>query len=415
MNKQEKINWLTEFNNKWEEANDIIDSNEKSELFQKLNNELYNFLEENGYNPNINITSDDFQHYFEKIKAEKDEIEKSAFNDAGMFVEHYKEFLVGKRISFGKDKGTYELVILPGFGIYKDNVTIPLKLEGEDTTSQELNKSDFENFINGFAIADGDRYFKLLLEEGSKTPFNDADTFVHEFKGFLIGKKITYGKGDNFIIKNISVVETYPEVNKISLSAESNIEEIIDSEDFQRFIDGDEINGVISLILQDEPTIEKINQPDYKYYILNFKTKKIITGWEYIEDAKDALQEIIEYGGNEFLIKSKKVLLSEGVDPDDNSNWSNESCDYSIIEEAIQYGVTKEDYSQELANRFIGDYKEKEGYKSVIKARLIYFLNDSNKHFVNEISNCQYENALRLSEIIARINSELLKIVKKEA
>lgn len=67
---------------------------------------------------------------------------------------------------------------------------------------------------------------------------------------------------------------------------------------------------------------EKINNPDYIYYCFDPKKNTIHSGWEYREDAVDAQKEAME-SGRILKVLSKRFLLSQGIDPNDNKNWSN--------------------------------------------------------------------------------------------
>jgi len=63
---------------------------------------------------------------------------------------------------------------------------------------------------------------------------------------------------------------------------------------------------------------KKINQKDYAFYVFNIKINKINSGWEFKEDANEAIEEL---EGSDFKVYTKKYLLSKGINPDDNINW----------------------------------------------------------------------------------------------
>jgi hypothetical protein len=50
---------------------------------------------------------------------------------------------------------------------------------------------------------------------------------------------------------------------------------------------------------------------------------KILSGWEYNEDAKDDLNEWKENGHTGLKVYSKTFLKGKGIDPDNDSNWTN--------------------------------------------------------------------------------------------
>jgi len=62
---------------------------------------------------------------------------------------------------------------------------------------------------------------------------------------------------------------------------------------------------------------KKINNPDYKYYLLNQAGTRIRSGWEYLEDAKDAKKDDTESG----KILQLRGLKALGIDPNDDSVW----------------------------------------------------------------------------------------------
>lgn len=68
---------------------------------------------------------------------------------------------------------------------------------------------------------------------------------------------------------------------------------------------------------------EKINNDDYKWYVITIdddNTKKILSGWEYKEDAEDFKDEHINYFEN-MKIFPKSFIKSRGFDPDNDQNW----------------------------------------------------------------------------------------------
>ena len=67
---------------------------------------------------------------------------------------------------------------------------------------------------------------------------------------------------------------------------------------------------------------EKINQPDYKFYLFDPEKNTIHSGWEYREDAKDAQDEAAE-SDRILKIFSKRFLLQKGINPDNNKSWGN--------------------------------------------------------------------------------------------
>lgn len=87
-----------------------------------------------------------------------------------------------------------------------------------------------------------------------------------------------------------------------------------------------------------------MNDPDYKYYIINTKTKKIVSGWEYLDDAKEELKYNKENNPEANLKVAFKTKLyttpgfAEKLNPDDDSNWGPE-----ISEEGDKMYVSSKD------------------------------------------------------------------------
>lgn len=63
------------------------------------------------------------------------------------------------------------------------------------------------------------------------------------------------------------------------------------------------------------------NQPEYKFYLLSTSQNKIIEGFEYQQDAFDRQQE----KGPGFKVYSQNYLISNGLNPNENSSWGTEA------------------------------------------------------------------------------------------
>jgi len=279
----------------------------------------------------------------------------------------------------------------------------------------------------------------INIEE--KTAFNDAETFVEEYKDYLIGKTVEVGDiGDMVPLPAIASLELINS-NSVKINFEDGQSKsnpdgitpaIIFNDDFEGFINGEIVAQYekgrqmsnIMLIIQnlDEKEIEGgikeelINQSEFKYYVCNPKKGFIVSGHEYREDAMaDYEYRTKELGESNLEILTKKALISaEMLNPDDNSNWSISSVDFSIIEESINFGVTEGDYDGDAAKNYIEKFKSENKFGSVIKARLVYYMEHIHKQFKNAIVSSQYEKSLRLKETSERIVNELLNIIKED-
>jgi hypothetical protein len=76
------------------------------------------------------------------------------------------------------------------------------------------------------------------------------------------------------------------------------------------------------------------NNQNYSHFAVNKSTNKIVNGWDYngydpqeLKQFKHDyfIQDMIEYGFNpkQYKIYTGKYLKRNGIDPDDNNNWSN--------------------------------------------------------------------------------------------
>lgn len=255
---------------------------------------------------------------------------------------------------------------------------------------------------------------EIELEE--KNAFNDVDIFIEEYKNYLIGKKITYGKGEKIIIRNVVNYE-----ESIGLELSNDDVDSFEIDYAKNFIDGEEIHstmGDISLLIQEEKEtkeeekISLINSPENRYFVYNSKTGYILSGHEYREDAiSDFDYRVTNLGEKDLNIFNKKELP---VDPNDDSNWNLSLSDYSIIKEAIDFGITEGDYDVNAASAYFEKYKSESKFSSVIKARLVIYMEHCDKHFKNAVISSQYEKALRFKETKEKLMNELLNIIKKD-
>lgn len=63
----------------------------------------------------------------------------------------------------------------------------------------------------------------------------------------------------------------------------------------------------------------KYNQEEYKFYVCNYKTGRIFSGWEYKEDALDAAKDLPK--GSNPKVYTKSYCIQQGIDINHNPTW----------------------------------------------------------------------------------------------
>ena len=99
-------------------------------------------------------------------------------------------------------------------------------------------------------------------------------------------------------------------------------------EDIQE-VDGYGVSNQIDNV-QSDVTEGANNDPNYNYYIVNKKTRKIVFGYDYngVEKADRDYYTSLDMEDNGWDSKtyglfSKPYLLKNGINPDDNASWDN--------------------------------------------------------------------------------------------
>ncbi len=85
---------------------------------------------------------------------------------------------------------------------------------------------------------------------------------------------------------------------------------------------------------------EKINQPDYAYYIYSENQHAIIAGFEYVEDANDFKNDMDSLGP--LKIYTKRKLMMVGLNPDSNKAWGTDYINESKLNKIIHNMLIKE-------------------------------------------------------------------------
>jgi hypothetical protein len=163
----------------------------------------------------------------------------------------------------------------------------------------------------------------------------------------------------------------------------------------------------------EKPIENKMDQFIFMYYVVKNKSK-ILSGHQYKEDANEEYADRKEVGENLIEVMSRREIDKLGLDLSDNSIWETDFHDWNIIEEAVNFGVTEGDYTQESANNYIEGFKSNGNYSHVIKARLIYFLSHAQKHLKQAFLNSQIEKASSFIEKCTSSEMELMRMLKSE-
>ena len=123
------------------------------------------------------------------------------------------------------------------------------------------------------------------------------------------------------IDKNVkSQVEKNAQLAKFVDNVVTNYEDPATKQKLHKYL-----NAIQDYYLSDLPakmteSVDKINNPDYAFYVVG--KNKIISGWEYREDAKDALEDT---PGVDAKVYSKVTLKKLGLDADNDSDWANQA------------------------------------------------------------------------------------------
>lgn len=89
------------------------------------------------------------------------------------------------------------------------------------------------------------------------------------------------------------------------------------------------------------PNQEKINNPDYKFFVID-SNHKITSGWEYLEDALDFKKENEDYMGPLKVYSKKYLIQQKQLNPDNNTSWKlNESHDEVDIPNDVEQAASR--------------------------------------------------------------------------
>lgn len=321
---------------------------------------------------------------------------------------------------------------------YKITVNKDYTITGEEHVLEVNTPEEVFNFLEGIGyeteekeindiVKNGGEYkglndieFKVELipveEKEEKTPFNNPNLFVKEFKDYLIGKTLVINK-DKVKISDVLVLDGNSGI-EIEYSDDSLM---IYTNDFKQLIDGEEIStdgSIVQLELQEE---KQYNKPEYKYYVIqelttsnvaNKDNRKILSGFEYFEDAKKEIERIKNFGIKAHIEPKRDV---ESIfDLNDNSNWSINEHDWEIIRMALAERVKEKEFSEKEAERYFNAFKERGEGISYIKPSLILYLGKEQRDLKNAYMFSNLERIDDGCDISCRIQKELKRIIAME-
>ena len=87
----------------------------------------------------------------------------------------------------------------------------------------------------------------------------------------------------------------------------------------------------------------RIDRKAYKYYCYDPRTKKLLSGWEYREDAKEYIKEVSITG---LKVYTRTYLERKGIDPKKNTSWGTDGIHgvkYQPKQEVVLYGDFRKD------------------------------------------------------------------------
>lgn len=215
-----------------------------------------------------------------------------------------------------------------------------LFVEGDIVTDGKGNKAIFREPV--FQVQSSDD-----IENGLMVDVTDRNGSKVDLESNIWGIETTEVIGDSSEptpVDDLDINELTPEAAS-ALELESE-EELKDHKETLEKLEAKEIS-VEEAAHEIAESHHKYNDKDYKYYVLDSENK-IISGWEYKEDARDFQKEQQAYSGR-LVIVSKRQLKDIGIDPDNDENWGtgNKPSDKDILTRAVNW------YEHEIEHKVV--------------------------------------------------------------
>jgi hypothetical protein len=227
-------------------------------------------------------------------------------------------------------------------------------LQSNDEPARKPIKIEFKLVGNNNEIAileDNNSFYFFYFEHLDKSEFMDGQGNIDDYsieyfinsnlKNIKIGEGIdAYESGNYDLVKIDSAVKSEilntwksAKLSEILLSIkDNNVDEMTSAGGSSGAFVGALDNSNSEEISEDnieEAKPSKLNQKDYRFYVVDRKIKKIYGGNTYREDANDLKREILgQFPEKELGVYTLSFLLSNKlnpINPNDNNSWANPS------------------------------------------------------------------------------------------
>lgn len=352
-----------------------------------------------GYGPRNNSTGEDSVSFFNKDVGEY--IDVTPIADGKINQEIYNTNFIEDAVSKSEDQKTLNKRIEKIFlSSYKEIIDDAVKeIEKQNTEST----NDFGS-VSGMSKEEKDSLIKFLIGK---------EVDVSEFDGGNVGVgRITHSLIDDnqlaFDVKIERKIYSFfvssSDVDEFIYGKEVHSEDINEKEDITF-----SLNLLIPYTKQNVQNIpneqytgedeKKLNNQEYKYYIIS--KGRILSGWEFKEDARDALKELPPVRRSESRVVSKRDMT---IDVSDDGNWGDPDVNESeIIPRARTLFLER---SLDLFSGTIDNDKIKE---SVMKASP----RDVLKWYMKELmSRASEAKQMELNDMFLSINTELNHVIE---
>lgn len=360
------------------------------------------------------------QGFIETNKAEFDNVE----DFANWYYNHINDI---HKIAFPIKTNKYKITVFKDYTINGEEHTLEVNTPEEvfsflEGIGYETQDKEINDLVKNGGEYKGlnDAEFKIEIipaeEKVEDNPFNNAVLFVKEFKGYLVGKSIVVDKGVHEKISDVCEDAN----NNVVISIDENQNEfLLNKDQFKSFIDGEEIkvdDFDIQLVLQEDKKDDEfaLSQIRNHYFVVDVPSKKILSGFEYKEDATKDFELKKKFGLDKISILKASDVQNLGIDFSDKNNWSTNEHDWEIIKVALEERVKEKEISPKESELYFKSFKENNGSVWAIKAALILLLNKEQRALRSSYSMSNLERIDEGCDVSCRIQKELKRIIAME-